>query len=165
IGLRPLRFRSRVGRPGSFKDFFHRMALPLGVGLKTERAEHGRPRIQNRHRLLDRMPRFDPGPPGAHETGRPAAATAPAPPPPITRIGHGRLIARPALRPAPQAIQRTCGAPAPSAPGFAAPLLIAGLAAPLRAVTITVVCFRIPNSRYKSRMEPTARSTVRSASR
>src|SRR5437016_1874933 len=33
IGLRPLLFlRSRVGRPGSFKDFFHRMALPLGVG-------------------------------------------------------------------------------------------------------------------------------------
>src|SRR5437870_7899294 len=47
IGLRPLRFRSRVGRPGSFKDFFHRMALPFGIGLKTERAEHGCPRIQN----------------------------------------------------------------------------------------------------------------------
>src|SRR5439155_17484493 len=43
IGLRPLRFRSRVGRPGSFKDFFHRMALPLGVGLKTERGGPGRP--------------------------------------------------------------------------------------------------------------------------
>src|SRR5437870_280485 len=64
IGLWPLRSRSHVGRPGSVKDFFHRMALPFGIGLKTERAEHGCPRIQNRHRLFDRMPRLDPGPPG-----------------------------------------------------------------------------------------------------
>src|SRR5437773_10969289 len=38
-GLRILRFRPRVGRPGSYKDFCHRLALPLGVGPKAQRAE------------------------------------------------------------------------------------------------------------------------------
>src|SRR5436853_3695576 len=51
-------------RPRGRKDFLHRMALPFGVSLQTERPEHRRSCIQNRHRLVNDFSCFNAGPPG-----------------------------------------------------------------------------------------------------